>query len=731
MVKTLERDLGIGAVFAISIGAMIGSGIFILPALALKIAGPAVILAYLLAGVLVVPAALSKSEMATAMPEAGGTYIYIERGMGPILGTIAGVGTWFSLSFKSALALVGGVPYLVLLFDLPVKPVAIGLAAFLIVVNMLGAKQTGRLQVGIVVVMLAALGWFVAGSVGSTQTVNYEPFFVGGWSGLLAATGLVFVSYAGVTKVASVAEEVENPGKNIPLGILGSLAFTTLLYVAIVAVMVGVTEAGSIAGSLTPVAVAAEATLGRTGVWAVIGAAILALVSTANAGILSSSRYPFAMSRDKLVPPSFATISDRFGTPTSSITLTGVVVLLLIAFVPILEIAKLASAFQILVFVLVNLAVFAFRQGAADYEPVFESPLYPWMQGFGVLSGLLLLTQMGTIALAGAVVIIVGSIVWYVVYARPRIQREGVATDVVRRRVGKNVLAETETLMTAESVTERNGNEVLVALTRDVSLDRERALLRLAADLARPNNGRLVVVRFDEVPDQAPLNHAAEVQSPADVRFEEQTDTLVDELDVDVDYGEIVSHDTKRAIVNFATQRDVSAVVAEHERLRLRSRLLADPIDWVVRHAPCDVLLVENRGYDRPQQVVLASEGGPYDPTTVAVADAIARETGGQVTLQFNMADGQSNQRRRTIEEYQTELAELLSASVSANVVRFDGGDSLPNPDVVIRRGATTRIWGGRDSQQRTTVDCTEVTVYPNESRRPGLVRRLIDRLVF
>ena len=309
MTKDLERDLGLPSVLAISIGAMIGSGIFILPALALKIAGPAVIVAYALAGLLVVPAALSKSEMATAMPEAGGTYIYIERGMGPLLGTIAGVGTWFSLSFKGALALVGGVPYLLVLFDLPLKPVALALAALLILINVVGAKQTGRLQVAIVVVMLAALGWFAAGSAPSVQPANYANFFADGIGGLLAATGLVFVSYAGVTKVASVAEEVEDPGRNIPLGILGSLVFTTLLYVGIVAVLVGVTDPGSVAGSLTPVAVAAEATLGQAGVVAVILAAILALVSTANAGILSSSRYPLAMSRDQLAPPSFSEVS--------------------------------------------------------------------------------------------------------------------------------------------------------------------------------------------------------------------------------------------------------------------------------------------------------------------------------------------------------------------------------------------------------------------------------------
>jgi amino acid transporter len=424
--KSLERDLGLPTVLAISIGAMIGSGIFILPALALKIAGPSVVLAYLLAGVLVLPAALSKSEMATAMPEAGGTYIYIERGMGPLLGTIAGVGTWFSLAFKGGLALVGGVPYLLIAFDVPpdfVTPVALALASVLILVNLLGAKQTGRLQVAIVVVMLAAMSWFVVGGAPSVRQANFEPFFTDGYGGLLAATGLVFVSYAGVTKVASVAEEVEDPDRNIPLGILGSLGFTTLLYVLIVAIMVGVTDAGVVAGSGVPVADAARATLGAVGVGAVVVAAVLALVSTANAGILSSSGSPLAWARAGRVPAAGAAVSDRFGTPSTSITLTGAVLLVLIAFVPILDIAKLASAFQILVFILINLTIVAFREGEMDYDPSFESPLYPWTQVFGVLGGLVLITQMGEVAMLGAVVITVGSAAWYFAYARPRVQR--------------------------------------------------------------------------------------------------------------------------------------------------------------------------------------------------------------------------------------------------------------------------------------------------------------------
>jgi len=726
--KELERDLGLPSVLAISIGAMIGSGIFILPALALEIAGPAVILAYAIAGLLVVPAALSKSEMATAMPEAGGTYIYIERAMGPLFGTIAGIGTWFSLSFKGALALVGGVPYLLLVFDLPVKPVALGLAALLIAINVVGAKQTGRLQLGIVVVMLAALGWFAAGSAASVEQANYANFFGYGVEGVIAATGLVFVSYAGVTKVASVAEEVENPGRNIPLGILGSLAFTTVLYVAIVAVLVGITDPGSVAGSLTPVAVGAEQTLGRAGVAAVTLAAVLALVSTANAGILSSSRYPFAMSRDSLAPPSLSSVSERFGTPVTSITVTGAVLLVLIAFVPILDIAKLASAFQIMVFAMINVALIAFREGSVEYEPEFVSPLYPWVQVFGAVSGLALLTQMGTVALAGAAVITVASVVWYLVYVRPRVDREGAATDAIRRQVGRETLADIESAVAARPDT----REVLVALTKNVDEERERSLIALAADLVRGDDGRVVAVRFEEMPDQAPLTEGVTVQSDADRSFETRVEALGEELNVAIEADEIVSHDTKHAVVNFAAHRGVDTIVSEHEPLRLRSRLLGDPIDWVVRHAHCDVLLVDNLGYDRPREVVLSGDVGPYPPLAVDVAEAVARANDGRISLWYPGEEGNSDARRRLVEDYRAELSDLLSVPVAAESVRTDGG-RLRSPDLLIRRGADHRLRTVLFDRRPDlpSPGCTTVTVYPHESRRPGVARRLIERFAF
>ncbi|MGB5656984.1 MAG: APC family permease, partial [Acidimicrobiia bacterium] len=238
--ETLHRSLGLYAVLTISIGAMIGSGIFVLPGLAFKIAGPSVVLAFFLAGVVVLPAALSKAEMATAMPEAGGTYLYIDRAMGPLMGTVAGFGVWFSLVFKASFALVGLSAYLEYFVPHPERPVAALLAVGLIGVNLLGVRQTAKFQMVLVTGVILVLLAFVGIGTPHIQSSSFDPLLTHGIKGLLSATAVVFVSYAGVTKVASIAEEVRRPGRNIPMGMLVSIGFMMLLYPAIVAVIVGV-----------------------------------------------------------------------------------------------------------------------------------------------------------------------------------------------------------------------------------------------------------------------------------------------------------------------------------------------------------------------------------------------------------------------------------------------------------------------------------------------------------
>ncbi|MCX2818464.1 amino acid permease [Haladaptatus sp. F3-133] len=738
MPKSLERDLGLPSVMAISIGAMVGSGIFILPGLALGIvnnSGSAVVLAYVLAGLLVLPAALSKAEMATAMPEAGGTYLYIERGMGPLLGTIAGVGTWFSLTFKGALALVGGAPYLVYYLDLPAVPVALVVAVVLIVVNVFGVKQTGRMQVGIVIAMLTAMAGFIVFGAPGIETGRYDAVSEGGIVGLLSATGFVFVSYAGVTKVASVAEEIENPDRNIPLGILGSLVFTAFVYVAIVAVMVGVAPAEELVASDVPMALAAEYALPGVGVVAVVVAALLALVSTANAGVLSSSRYPFAMSRDALVPESLGDVSDRFSTPVNAISVTGVVLLFLVAFVPVEDIAKMASAFQILVFVLVNLALVAFRHADFDgYEPSFESPLYPFPQVVGVVGGVALLPFMGRLPVAGAVVITAGSLVWYYTYVRRRgdVDREGAATDAVRRWVGRKVVEETETAV------ENGTYDVLVGVTDRTDVERERALMRLGISLARGRDGVVHAVRFDEVPDQTPLEKVSD-QTEGDVSFEERMEEVCENVGVDAEYGEVVSHETKHAVVNSAEETGADAVVIERRPERLHTSVFDDEVGWIRRHAPCDVVELEDKGVEDVEKVAVVSDRGPYDPAKVAVADAVACDSDASVELLFAVGTDAPPQQRETLGEYLTELESNFVAPVSSTVVEGDDRalaliDAASDADVVVvgagNAGLKAAVFEEPSERIIEGVDGTAIAVKGGEEEA-GRLRRFVESRVF
>jgi APA family basic amino acid/polyamine antiporter len=383
--------------------------------------------------------------MATAMPESGGTYLYIDRAMGPLFGTVAGIGAWFSLVFKSSFALVGLGAYLLLLVPLSaglVKAVALGLAALIVVLNIVGTEQSGKAQSVIVTAVVGALVAYVLNAGLVVEPARFQPFAEKGAGGVVTAAAFVFVSYAGVTKIASVAEEVENPDRNLPLGILVSMGAMMVLYTLVVAAVVGMndpvvlsTSGPGDGPSLTPMADGAGQIFGGVGVVVVSVVAVLALTSMANAGVLASSRFPLAMSRDSLAPRRLARVSERFKTPRNAILVTGALLLGLIAFVRVVELAKLASAFQILVFSIVNVALVVFRESDVDsYQPSFRAPGYPYVQLAGVLGGLGLLTQMGTVPILGAAGIIVGGVVWYLLYGRSRTDRDGALGAIVARR---------------------------------------------------------------------------------------------------------------------------------------------------------------------------------------------------------------------------------------------------------------------------------------------------------
>ena len=433
----LKKNLGLFDVFAISTGAMFSSGFFLLPGLAAAQAGPSVVLAYLLASFFILPAMFSVAELSTAMPRAGGAYYFLDRSMGPIMGTIGGLGTWLALILKSAFALVGMGAYLAIYADVPVKPLAVGLTLLFMVVNIVGAKETSGLQRILVAALVGILAFFIVQGlveifsigIGTTLRTQFTPFLPFGVTGLIGTIGFVFVSYAGLTKVASVSEEVRDPERNIPLGMMLSLAVTTFIYVVGVYIMVAVLNPVELRSDLTPVATAAQAFFdwlpAGAGVVLIVIAAIAAFASTGNAGILSASRYPLAMARDRLVWQGFESVG-RFGTPTRAIVATGVLMIVMIVAFDIEGIAKLASAFQLLLFSLLSFAVIVMRESRiAGYDPGYRSPLYPWMQILGIVAPLWLIAEMGHLAILFTLGLVGLCIGWYFWYARGRVERGG------------------------------------------------------------------------------------------------------------------------------------------------------------------------------------------------------------------------------------------------------------------------------------------------------------------
>jgi len=634
----LSKTLGLFDVFAISTGAMFSSGFFLLPGLAAAAAGPSVVLAYFIAALLILPAMLCMAELATAMPRSGGAYYFLDRSLGPVVGTIGGIGTWIALILKSAFALIGMGAYLALFFDVPIQTLAVGLTIFFTLVNLVGAKESSRLQGMLVIVLLGVLllflveGFFavVQTGIGEVTRDRFTPFMPFGVEGLAATVGLVFVSYAGLTKVASVAEEVQNPDRNIPLGMTLSLIVATFAYVAGVYVIVALLDPTVLHADLTPVATAAESLFtwlpGIAGLVLIVASAIAAFASTGNAGIMSASRYLFAMARDHVIWPSFSEVG-RFGTPTRALALTAAMMIVCLLTLDVMSVAKLASAFQLLLFSLINLAVIVLRESRIEgYAPGFKSPLYPWTQIIGGLVPLWLISEMGLIAVAFTVGLTAVSLLWYRFYAEQHMEREGAVFHLFERlgrRRDPGLDRELRGIL-KESAGETDPFADLVAEARVLDLtepmDFEALIWRVCAGIARDTPvatdaladrfleelkaGLTPVARGVALPHlrleglRAPLLHLVRTSHPLDIPGAEALDGS--------DVG-----DVRAIFVLVSPKEDVRAHLNALARLAGRAEDDAFMADWTSAHTEQD--LKEALLHDERFLSLHVERGGPTE----------------------------------------------------------------------------------------------------------------------
>ncbi|MFW6352678.1 MAG: APC family permease, partial [Bacteroidota bacterium] len=292
--KKLTKELGLFDVFAISTGAMFSSGFFLLPGLASEYTGPSVFVAYLVSGLLILPAMFSIAEISTALPRSGGAYFFLDRSLGPLMGTIGGLGTYLALVFKTAFAIVGIGAYASFFWEVPVKTIAVAATFAFMGLNLVGVKKTSSLQNIFVIFLLVVLGSFIVEGLYSIfflddfskplNNENFKPFLTDGFEGIISTAGFVFVSYLGLTQIASVAEEIKNPERNIPLGMILSLLITGIIYVLGVFVMVALIEPSEFAKDLAPAATAVKKLFGWVpgdiASYVMVAAAMAAFAST-------------------------------------------------------------------------------------------------------------------------------------------------------------------------------------------------------------------------------------------------------------------------------------------------------------------------------------------------------------------------------------------------------------------------------------------------------------------
>jgi amino acid transporter/mannitol/fructose-specific phosphotransferase system IIA component (Ntr-type) len=435
----LKRELGPVSVFAVAAGAMISSGLFVLPTIVYAKAGPAVFLCYLAAALLLIPAVLSKGELMTAMPKAGGTYYYIDRSLGPGFGTVGGFAAWASLAFKSAFALIGiGALAQAIWTTMPmweVKAIACAFCVLFATLNAFGVRHAGRVQVVLVGGLLLVLAAFVVRGLASIQMANFDPMFPRGRNAVLVGAAMVFVSFGGVTKVATLGEEVRRPRRDLLIGMFAACIAIGILYVLVAFTAVGVLPVGEGEGSWTyaPLCQAGEVLAGRAGSIVLGAAAMAAFLTTGNAGIMAASRMLMAMAQDDLVPPVLARVTGR-GTPVRAIVLTSSFMIATIALLDLELFAKAASAMMILLFMFEMLSVVLMRESRIPtYRPTWRCPFYPWTQVAGILLYAFLLVELGTVPLAITGVILGTAFVWYVFHAKVSVMRESALIRLAER----------------------------------------------------------------------------------------------------------------------------------------------------------------------------------------------------------------------------------------------------------------------------------------------------------
>jgi uncharacterized hydrophobic protein (TIGR00271 family) len=631
----LSRNLNLLDVTFIGVGAMVGAGIFVLTGIAAGQAGPALLLAFVLNGLVTMVTAASYAELGSCLPEAGGGFLWVREGLGKLAGFLAGWMSWFAHAVACSVYALGFGAYLAELIaaigwtaaspKLLEKLIALTVAVLFAFINYRGAKETsrvGNLVTAGKILILATFALFgLSVLIGNPNwPSHFSPFFATGAGGVLAAMGLTFIAFEGYEIIAQSGEEVRNPRRTIPLAIFLSIGIVVFIYLIVAFVALGAVDSGDqptwqylgTAGETAMIAAARQLLPG--GALLLIVGGLMSTTSALNATVYSSSRVSFAMGRAKALPLVFGGIHPQRRTPHWAIGLSTVIIVAMLVFLPIKDVASAADIMFLLLFCLVNASLIALRRKRPDLPRGFRVPFVPVVPllGVGLMAGLAiyLYTVSPEAWMATGLWIGVGMTAYYGYAVRQSVEPRA---PVVEQR--------------AELTRDFR---VILSLARSQGVGQ---LAPLAAALAGAYDGEVLAVHVEVVPPQLPLSNGRRLVGGAPALLQ-QAQQAVSHKHVPAHTMLRIGHDAVSGIVEATREAKASAIVIGwRPTSHRRGWLLGKTLDPLLADPPCNVLVWRAGKFKVARTILVPMAGGPNAILAMEYALGLAERWDSQVTI--------------------------------------------------------------------------------------------------
>ncbi|HEU4606259.1 MAG TPA: amino acid permease [Nitrososphaera sp.] len=576
----LVRTLSLTDIIMVGIAGMIGGAIFVLTGPAIGLAGQAVLIAIIINAIITVFTAMAYAELGSAIPEAGGGYLWVREGLPRPNAFISGWMAWFAHIIAGSLYAVGFGSFLASLLkmmqvigDQPLfgiipldKLIAIGSIAAFTYINIKGTSETGKtgtivtiIQLGAIFALIGAGFWTMYNNPG--WTANFEDFMPMGIAGLVAAMGLLFIAFEGYEIIVQTGEEVKNPKRNIPRAIFISLAIVVTLYSLVAFVSIGAIFPEGIAswkfigdnGELG-IMRAAEMFL-PYGALIVLGGGMVSTLAALNATTFSSARVAFAMGRHYNLPHRLSSIHPKNKTPHVAIVISGIIMAFIAYALPLTDIAVAAGVIFLLLFVQVNIAVITVRKIYGDKLSYgFKTPLFPVIPIIGIFLKLGLALYLLVTQPLSWIITVLWILIGFAIYRMYTFKRE---------------IQHYAPLVTSEGDLKRQDYRVLIPYTPE-NPDR---LLKYAIRAAKETAGEVNILRVITVPAQTPLSAGVAFADAAKRSFE-PLEKMLDREGVPNHYLVRVSHDATEAILATIEEQKIDLLVTDFEALRHDRKLM-------------------------------------------------------------------------------------------------------------------------------------------------------------